>query len=53
MSLSANILPAFEQLGLYEELKAISIQGSHHNSNIMYDDMEIIAALPDPNLDGA
>jgi len=53
MSLSANILPSFEQLGLYEELKAISHQGSHHQSNIMYDNLDIIAALPDPNLDGA
>ncbi|GJJ74622.1 hypothetical protein EMPS_06980 [Entomortierella parvispora] len=53
MSLSANILASIEQIGLYEELKAISIQGSHHQSNIMYDNLDIIAALPDPNLDGA
>lgn len=28
ISLSANILPVFEQLGLYEELESISLPGS-------------------------
>ena len=28
ISLSANVLPVFEQLDMYEELKAISLPGS-------------------------
>jgi len=48
MSLNSNILPALEQLGLLEELKAISFRDSH--TNIMYDDMAVIASFPGLNL---
>lgn len=44
MSLSPNILAAVDQLGLLEELKAISFR--HSDTNIMYDNMKTIASFP-------
>jgi len=43
MSLNANILGAIEQIGLLDELKAISFPGNH--VNIMYDNMKITASF--------
>jgi len=50
MNLNPNILGAMDQVGLLEELKAISFPAD--NSNIMYDNMEIIATFNSPNKDG-
>ncbi|KAG0038875.1 hypothetical protein BGZ83_002972, partial [Gryganskiella cystojenkinii] len=47
MSLNVNILPAFEQLGLLEELKGISFPAGH--TNIMFDNMEVVASFPNLN----
>ncbi|GJJ74642.1 hypothetical protein EMPS_07000 [Entomortierella parvispora] len=41
MSLTANILAAIEQIGLLDELKAMSFPGN--KVNIMYDNMEVAA----------
>ncbi|KAG0366596.1 hypothetical protein BC939DRAFT_482450 [Gamsiella multidivaricata] len=43
MSLNANILPAFEQLGLYEDLLKISYPS--RGFNVYHDNMDLIAAL--------
>jgi hypothetical protein len=47
MSLSVNILPVFEQLGLYDELQAISFH--HSDTSIMYDNMKVIYSFPNAN----
>ena len=51
MSLNASILPAFEQVGLYEELLKISLPGSNAESRIMYGDMSLIDYLPNTDSD--
>ena len=43
MSLSPNILAAFDQIGLLDELKDISYPGGP--VTILYDNMEVIAKL--------
>ncbi|GJJ68652.1 hypothetical protein EMPS_00998 [Entomortierella parvispora] len=50
MSLNANILGAIEQIGLLDELKAISFPGD--KSSIMYENLEIIATFENPNKNG-
>lgn len=47
MSLNANILPAFEQLGMLDELKTLSFRD--HTSTIMYNNMKVIASFPRAN----
>ncbi|GJJ68682.1 hypothetical protein EMPS_01028 [Entomortierella parvispora] len=47
MSLSANILGAIEQIGLLDELKAISFPAG--DSNVMYEDMKVIATTNNNN----
>jgi len=49
MSLSANVLAAFEQIDMLEELKAISF--SHKKTNLMYDNMKIMTTFDNPNMD--
>lgn len=43
MSLNAGIFPALEQLGLYEELKKVSLPAE--TFNIYYSDMSVISKL--------
>ncbi|GJJ74641.1 hypothetical protein EMPS_06999 [Entomortierella parvispora] len=50
MSLTANILAAIEQIGLLDELQAISFPGN--KVNIMYDDMKIAASFGNVDKDG-
>jgi len=47
MTLSVNVLPAMEQLGLYEELKAISVPQS--GAKLMYEDLKLSIELPAGN----
>lgn len=47
MSLSPNILAAFDQVGLLGELEAVSIPAGE--TNILYDDMKVIASFPNSN----
>ncbi|GJJ68679.1 hypothetical protein EMPS_01025 [Entomortierella parvispora] len=49
MSLNANILGAIEQIGLLDELKAISFPAG--NSKIMYENMEVIAMFDNSSTD--
>ncbi len=43
MCLNANILPVFEQLGLFDELMAISLPV--HNTELFHGDMSVIADI--------
>lgn len=43
LSLNVNILPVFEQLGLYEELLALSVRTDAHH--FMYEDLNTVASL--------
>jgi len=43
MGLNANILPVWEQLGLYEELKAISLP--NRGAEILNSNMEKIGSI--------
>ncbi|GJJ68650.1 hypothetical protein EMPS_00996 [Entomortierella parvispora] len=47
MSLSANILGAIDQMGLLDELEAISFPAG--SPNLMYEDMKIIATFDNTN----
>jgi len=49
-SLNANIPSAIEQVGLLDELKAISFPGD--KANILYDNMKVIASFDSPNKNG-
>jgi hypothetical protein len=53
MSLNANILAAFDQLGLYEELLTVSLPSDHTESKILYSDMSLIAVLPNSDRENA
>jgi len=53
ISLNANILSAFEQVGLYEELLAVSHPSNHAESTIMYSDMTVICTLPNSDRENA
>lgn len=44
MSLNAGILPAFEQLGLYEELEKVSLRADS-TFNILYGDLSVAARI--------
>ena len=46
MGINANILPVFEQLGLYEEFKEISLPNT--SIEILYDNLEKVTNRSDP-----
>ncbi|GJJ74506.1 hypothetical protein EMPS_06864 [Entomortierella parvispora] len=48
MSLSPNVMAVIDQLGLLEELKAISFR--HSDTQIMYDNMKTIASFPSADI---
>lgn len=48
--LQSNIMAALEQLGLLEELEAISLPA--HRATILYDNMKVIADFTNPNHEG-
>jgi len=50
MNLNANILGAIEQVGLLDELKAISFPSD--KADILYENMEIIASFDSTNKNG-
>jgi len=50
MSLNCNILAAIEQVGLLDELKAISFPGD--KVDIMYDNMKISASFDNVDKSG-
>jgi len=50
MALQSNIMAALEQVGLLEELEAISFPAER--ATIMYDNMKIIAEFSNPNHEG-
>lgn len=43
LSLNVSILPVFEQLGMYEELLALSVRTDAHR--FMYEDLNTVASL--------
>ncbi|KAG0054204.1 hypothetical protein BGZ83_011725 [Gryganskiella cystojenkinii] len=49
MSLNASILPSVEQLGLLEEVLAISFHDEE--SNVMYENLKVVATFPRANTD--
>jgi len=50
MNLSANIMAAIEQIGLLDELKAISFPAN--KADILYENMEIITSFGGVNENG-
>ncbi|KAG0056741.1 hypothetical protein BGZ83_003710 [Gryganskiella cystojenkinii] len=46
MALHHSVMPVMEQVGLFDELRAIALPGRSHDSRIFFDDMTVIAEIP-------